>query len=104
VIVPAAVSILFMLAATAVQPEVYEEIPNPLFDHLLPHFFRAEFSIGEHGFGEFVPGRLDPAVPDRWDAFLIGEALRLPGPLALLPLLAVWLWLGPWRPWRRPGP
>jgi hypothetical protein len=86
----AAVSILFMLAATAVQPEVPEDIGNPLFDHLLPHFVRGELSVGEQGFADLYPARADPDVPDRWDAFLLGEALRLPGLSALLPLLAVW--------------
>jgi hypothetical protein len=82
-----AVSMLFALTATSVQPEVPEEIGNPLFTHLLPHFVRGELSVGEQGFGDLYPARLDPAVPDRWDAFLLGEALRLPGVLALLPLL-----------------
>lgn len=86
----AAVSILFMLAATAVQPEVPEDIGNPIFGHLLPHFVRGELSVGEQGFADLYPARADPAVPDRWDAFLLGEAMRLPGLLALLPVLSVW--------------
>jgi hypothetical protein len=85
------ISILFMLAATSVQPEVPEEIEQPIFAHALPHFVRGELSIGEQGFGDYLPARLDPAMPDRWDAFLIGEAMGLPGPLALLPTLAVWI-------------
>ncbi len=83
----AAVSMLFALAAASVQPEVPEEIRQPMFGHLLPHFVRGELSIGEQGFADLYPGRLDPDVPDRWDAFLLGEALRLPRWLALLPVL-----------------
>ena len=101
-----ALSVLFMLAATAVQPEVPEEIGNPIFRHLLPHFVAGELSIGEQGFADLYPEREDPAVPDRWDAFLVGEALRLPGLLALLPTLAIWWALSPFGPlsdraWRR---
>ncbi|NNE44886.1 MAG: hypothetical protein HKN12_11825 [Gemmatimonadetes bacterium] len=84
-----------MLAATAVQPEVPEDIANPLYGHVLPHFLRGEFSVGEQGFGDLLPARLDPAVPDRWDAFLIGEAMRLPGHLALLPVVLVWFIFSP---------
>jgi hypothetical protein len=79
-----------MLAATSVQPEVPEDIPNPLFGHVLPHFVRGEFSIGEQGFADLYPARVDPRVPDEDDAFLLGEAAHLPGVLALLPVLAVW--------------
>ncbi len=86
----AAVSGFFMLAATAVQPEVPDKFANPLFDHLLPHFVRGELTVGEQGFGDSYPHRLDPSVPDRWDAFLLGDVLRLPGPLALLPIFLVW--------------
>ena len=62
---------------------------------------RGELSVGEQGFGDYLPGRLDPAEPDRWDAFLIGEAMRLPRWLALLPVLLVWGVLG-WAGVRRP--
>lgn len=89
------VSVLFMLAATSVQPEVPEDIGNPVFAHLLPHFFRGELSIGEQGFGDFLPGRLDPALPDRWDAFLLAEAIGLRGLLALIPTFALWIVLSP---------
>ena len=36
---------------------------------------RGELSIGEQGFGDLYPARTDPAKPDRWDAFLVGEVL-----------------------------
>ena len=94
------ISVIHMLAATSVQPEVPEDIRNPLYQHLLPRLARAELSVGEQGFGDLYPARIDPAEPDRWDAFLIGEALRLPGHLALLPLALVWLAF--WRGIRRP--
>lgn len=90
-----AYSVLLMLAATAVRPEVPEDIANPLYEHVLPHFARAEFSISEQGFDDLLPARLDPAVADRWDAFLLGEVVRLPGGLALLPVLVVWLVFSP---------
>lgn len=86
-----AISVLFMLAATSVQPEVPEDIANPLFDHLLPHFVRGELTVGEQGFGDLYPRRLNPAVPDLWDAFLLGDALRLPGRWALAPVFLVWI-------------
>jgi len=85
-----AVSVLFMLAATAVQPEVPDDIANPMFDHLLPHFVRGELSVAEQGFGELYPARIDPQEPDRWDAFNLGQVLRLPGLLSLVPLLILW--------------
>jgi hypothetical protein len=91
-----AVSVLLMLAATSVQPEVPEDIRNPWFDHILPRFARGELSVGEQGFDEPYPARKDPAVPDRWDAFLAGEAIGLRGHLALLPVVAVWLLFSPW--------
>ncbi len=83
----ALVSALFMLAAVSVQPEVPEEVANPLFDHLLPRLAAGELSVGEQGFDDLYPARKIPDVPDRWDAFLIGEALRLPGVLAVIPVL-----------------
>jgi hypothetical protein len=89
------VSVLFMLAATSVQPEVPEDIRQPIFGHVLPHFLRGELSIGEQGFGDYLPGRLDPAVPDRWDAFLLAEAIGLRGALALVPTIVVWIALCP---------
>ncbi|HET9887489.1 MAG TPA: hypothetical protein VFR10_08250, partial [bacterium] len=91
------ISTIVMLAATAVGPEVPEDILNPYSDHILPHFMAGEFSVGEQGFGELYPARIDPGVPDRWDAFLLGEALRLPKHAALLPILLVWAALWPWR-------
>ncbi len=94
VIVLGALSVLLMLATTSVQPEVPEDIANPLFEHVLPHFVRGELSIGEQSFADYEPQRVDPAEPDRWDAFLIGEAMRLPRWLALLPVLLVWGVLG----------
>jgi hypothetical protein len=89
-------SVVLMLAVTAVGPEIPEHIENPYAEHVLPHFFTGRLSIGEQGFGEMYATRIDPAVPDRWDAFLAGEALGLPGLLALLPLVLVWAALWPW--------
>ncbi len=89
-------SVVLMLAGTAVGPEIPEEIRNPYAEHVLPHFFTGRLSIGEQGFDEMLPTRIDPAVPDRWDAFLAGEALGLQGLLALLPLILVWAALWPW--------
>ncbi len=86
-----AVSVLFMLAAASVQPEVPEDVANPLLGHLLPHFVRGELMIGEQGFLDLYPARVNPAVPDRWDAFLLGELFGLRGALALLPVLAAWV-------------
>ncbi len=93
-----AFSVALMLAATAVGPEVPEDVADPFTDHILPHFFAGELSVSEQGFGELYPARLDPAEPDRWDAFLLGEALRLPKHLALLPVLVVWAVFWPRRP------
>jgi hypothetical protein len=90
-----ALSILFMLAVTSVQPEVPEEIAHPIFGHALPRFVRGELSVGEQGFDDLYPARLDPATPDRWDAFLLGEAIGLPGLAALLPTLFAWAALSP---------
>jgi len=84
-------SVALMLAVTVVQPEVPEDIRHPVHAHALPHFLRAEYSIAEQGFDDLLPARKDPQQPDRWDAFLLGEALRLPGPLALLPILLSWV-------------
>jgi len=95
--IAAVISTVVMLAATAVGPEVPEDIVNPYSDHILPHFMAGDFSIGEQGFGELYPARIDPQVPDRWDAFLLGEALRLPKHAALLPIFLVWAALWPWR-------
>lgn len=89
-----ALSVLFMLAATSVQPEVSEDVANPLFDHVLPHFVRGELSVGEQGFADFQPARVAPETPDRRDAFLVGEVVGLPGLLALLPVVVVWGLLG----------
>jgi hypothetical protein len=86
-----ALSVLFMLAATSVQPEVPEDVANPLFDHVLPRFVRGELSVGEQSFLERYPARAVPDVPDRWDAFLLGELAGLPGALALVPVLLPWL-------------
>jgi hypothetical protein len=85
-----ALSVLFMLAVTTVQPEVPDDIDHPIFGHALPHFVRGELSVAEQGFGDLRPQRADPARPDERDAFLLGEALGLRGLFALLPLLAVW--------------
>jgi hypothetical protein len=95
------ISVFIMLAATAVGPEVPEDIVNPYSNHILPHFFSGDFSIGEQGFGELYPARIDREVPDRWDAFLLGEALRLPRHFALVPIFLVWAALWPWGsgPW-----
>ncbi len=94
-------SVALMLAVTAVGPEVPEDIANPYAEHILPHFFDGELSVGEQGFGEMLPARVDPAVPDRWDAFLAGEAIGLRGLFALVPLILVWAALWPWamRSW-----
>ncbi|MGQ0720566.1 MAG: hypothetical protein ACT4PE_03205 [Candidatus Eiseniibacteriota bacterium] len=91
-----AVSVVLMLAATSVQPEVPEDIRNPWSEHILPRFARGELSVGEQGFDEPYPARKDPAVPDRWDAFVAGEAIGLHGHLALLPVVTVWLLFSPW--------
>jgi hypothetical protein len=89
-----ALSVLFMLAATSVQPEVPEDIANPIFAHVLPHFVRGELSIGEQSFADLRPARADPKLPDRHDAFLAGEIAGLPGLVALLPIFAMWFLLG----------
>ena len=89
-----ALSVLFMLAATSVQPEVPEDIANPIFDHVLPHWVRGELSIGEQSFADLQPSRMDPTLPDRHDAFLAGEIAGLPGLAALLPIFAAWFLLG----------
>lgn len=91
------ISTIVMLAATAVGPEVPEDIVNPYSEHILPHFMAGDFSVGEQGFGELYPARIDPHEPDRWDAFLLGEALHLPKHAALLPIFLVWAALWPWR-------
>jgi hypothetical protein len=104
----AGVSVLIMLAATAVGPEIPEDIANPYSQLILPRFFSGDLSQGEQGFGDLYPARLDPNEPDRWDAFLIGETIGLRGRLALLPIFAVWAALWPWgsgawyKRWRRP--
>lgn len=94
--VAAALSVALMLAVTSVGPEVPEDIVNPYADYVLPYFFRGEFSVSEQGFGDLTPARLDPAVPDAHDAFLVGELVHLPGHLALLPTILVWAVLSPW--------
>lgn len=91
-----ALSVLFALAATSVQPEVPEDIRNPWFDHILPRFARGELSVGEQGYDDLVPARKVPDEPDRWDAFLAGEVIGLRGHLALLPVALVWLLFSPW--------
>lgn len=96
--VAGAISIALMLMTTAVGPEVPEQIENPYAEFVLPHFMAGELSVGEQGFAEMLPARLDPQAPDRWDAFLVGEALRLPGLAALVPTLALWAVLWPRRP------
>jgi hypothetical protein len=96
-----AVSVAMMLAVTSVQPEVPEDIRSPLTEHVLPHFARGELSIGEQGFADLYPARANPAQPDRWDAFLLGEAVGLRGLAALLPVLAVWLVFSPLLAGRR---
>jgi hypothetical protein len=91
------VSIGLMLAATAVGPEVPEDVANPYSERILPNFLAGKLSIGEQSFDEILPARLDPSKPDFGDAFLAGEALGLPGLLALLPTLAACAALWPWR-------
>jgi hypothetical protein len=89
-----ALSVLFMLAVTSVQPEVPEDVGDPIFHHALPRFVRGELSVGEQSFADYRPARENPKVPDRHDAFLAGEILGLPGLLALAPILVVWGLLG----------
>jgi hypothetical protein len=97
VILAGGISLFVMLAATAVGPEVPEDIQNPYSEHFFPHFLAGDLSIGEQGFADLYPERMNPREPDRWDAFLLGEALGLPRHLALLPLFLVWAALWPWR-------
>ena len=88
------VSVVLMLAATSVQPEVPEDIGNPFAEHLIPRFAAGELSVAEQGFDDLHPARKDPVAPDRWDAFLLGEAAGLRGLPALLPILACWAIFG----------
>ena len=68
-------SILFMLAGTAVMPEVPVFVLRPLPDFLLPYFFAGKLSVA------------DP----RGEAFNLGEALGgLEGLRSLVPLLVLW--------------
>jgi hypothetical protein len=90
------VSVLLMLAVTSVGPEVPEDVANPYSEHVLPHFFDGEISVGEQGFDDLYPARIDPAEPDRWDAFLAGELVGLRGLWALVPLALLWAALWPW--------
>lgn len=76
-------SVFFMLAGSAVMPQVPLFVPDPLADLLVPYVLSGRISIPDPG------GR----------AFNLGQALGLAGSWSLIPLLALWCGgaLGLWR-------
>jgi len=111
-----AVSIFFMLAATAVRPEIHPAIKNPFFGYILPNFVRGNLSSNPQGVDEIRPlpeylasniywfsvsdsqlknlfpeGKYPPAFKQaKFNSFNLGELLGLPGLFSLLPLFLLW--------------
>jgi len=84
-----AISIFYMLLATAIEPRVSVPYENPARDFLLPDYLRGNFAQNTAAlFGE---PRL---VTKDSSAFNLGKLLRLPGYLQLTPLLIWWLIAG----------
>ncbi|MFZ0889316.1 MAG: PA14 domain-containing protein [Candidatus Binataceae bacterium] len=81
----AAVSVLFMLAATAVEPHFPYEYDNPVRDFALPAYFRGDLAFNENAY--FGPG----AIAGDSVAFNLGKLFGLPGAFQLWPLAALWI-------------
>ena len=81
----ALVSVLLMLTATSVKPEVAERIARPHADFLLPRFMAGELALSTQSF-DMAVAPVD--APRR--AWNLGQQLGLEGLASLAPLAAIW--------------
>jgi hypothetical protein len=86
----AAPSLLAMLMATAIEPHFPYEYENPLRDFVWQAYLRGDFAYDRDA---FFGGA---AIVDESTAFNLAKLARIPGPLQLWPLAALWM-LGAWR-------
>jgi PA14 domain len=96
-----AVSVFYMLIATAVEPRVPYIYENPARDMYLPRYLEGWFGHGRAGL--FVE---DDIRAGRDAAFNLAELAGMPGRWHLVPLLAWWVWIGHLllrRIWPRPA-
>jgi hypothetical protein len=84
------VSIFYMLLATAVEPRVPYEYPNPARDLFLQKYLQGQFGLNRQGL--FDPLHR-PLVGDS-TAFNLGGWMGLPQTMELMPLLLFWLIAG----------
>jgi hypothetical protein len=78
----------FMLAATAVQPEVDARIEHPWSAYVLPHLERGEIAASDQSID--MPNRDRHGARYAWN---LGERLGLSGLASLVPLA---MWCGAW--------
>ena len=87
VVAAIAVSVSFMLAGTAVQPEVSKEISRPWSEVVWPQLAAGHLAANRASFDDYLPG-----VTRR--AWNLGMRAGLPGRASLLPLLVLWALAG----------
>jgi len=85
-----AVSVFYMLLATAVEPRVGYEFPNPARDLFAANWMEGHFSLNRGALFD-VERRL---LTEDSTAFNLGELAGLPGAWQLAPLLCWWLLVG----------
>jgi hypothetical protein len=84
-----AISVFYVLLATAIEPRVDSVYPNPARDLFLANYLEGRFALGQGQlFGE--PRLLTPDSV----AFNLGKLAGLPGAWQLAPLLTAWTLLG----------
>jgi len=83
-------SIFYMLLATAVEPRVPYEYPNPARDLFLEKYLQGQFGLNNQGL--FDP--MNRPLVGRSTAFNLGGLMGLPGQWQLVPLLLFWLMVG----------
>jgi hypothetical protein len=81
----ALLSVFIMLMATAVEPHFPYEYENPIRDFAWPGYLRGDFAYDRDA---FFGG---PAIVGESTAFNLGKMARIPAPLQLWPLAALWL-------------
>ena len=84
-----ALSVFYMLLATAVEPRTPYRPVNPWSGMYLPSYLEGRFALAEDGL--FYPGE---KVTENSTAFNLAKLSRVPGAWQLSPLMAIWLVLG----------
>ena len=84
-----AISVFYMLLATAIEPRVPFPYENPARDFLLPDYLRARWAQNT---SSLFDGQRNLTKDST--AFNLGKLVRLPGPYQLTPLMLWWLIAG----------